>query len=458
MIRHKMSPRSEGGGWTFGSIFRSFMLMLAAFASLTVSTPAIAQEDDGGLFGGVTDFFTIENNAEGFDQRREGAKVLLESYPCVACDIFDNFASAVFDGMSAVDDEGPSLIPVVTGFASLFALFYLGSAFVAGDASDLPGRWQVFWRLCLAVAAASVVLAAPVTIMWDYVYSILFSIGKGVVNVVGGNSGTCARPGPGITADAPAGALEALSYMSTTVCGAYEMTLDGIANGLAMMTQRDGIANTLVYIFSGMFVVLIYGFLAITFPLRFIDVVIRLAIVSIITPLLVVCLVFKPTRGYFSIAISNVLNATAQFAILTVIFSIGKRVFDRMVDITVQAPPQSDSGAFGLGSIAGEQDFTAVVVQALVLVGIAVVFNGLVKSVPAIAAEFSRSSGGGGDAGGNAAVGMIGRVTTTTVGGTGAALGLSKMRGMAMANQARQADMIGKAVGNAMGRTGRGVS
>ena len=460
MIRHKMSPRGEGGGWNFGSIFRSFMLMVAAFASLTVSTPAMAQEDDGGgLFGGITDFFTIENNAEGFDQRREGAKVLLESYPCVACDIFDNFASAVFDGMSAVDDEGPSLIPVVTGFASLFALFYLGSAFVAGDASDLPGRWQVFWRLCLAVAFASFVLGnKPVTLMWDYVYSALFSIGQGVVNVVGGNSGSCDSPGPGITADAPAGALEALSYMSTTVCGAYEMTLDGIANGLAMMTQRDGIANTLVYIFSGMFVVLIYGFLAITFPLRFIDVVIRLAIVSIITPLLVVCLVFKPTRGYFSIAISNVLNATAQFAILTVIFSIGKRVFDRMVDITVQAPVESETGAFGLGSIAGEQDFTAVVVQALVLVGIAVVFNGLVKSVPAIAAEFSRSSGGGGDAGGNAAVGMIGRTTTAVVGGAGAAAGLGAMRGRALASQARQADMIGKAVGQAVGRTGRGVS
>mgnify|MGYP001237115438 CR=1 FL=1 len=433
----------SGSSWRISKVIKSLMVMMALVSSLLMSSAAMAQDDGGGGgFGlpGLDDieYFFVGENTESFDARRQGARALLDSYDCVACEIFDEFSSAVFNGMSRVDAEGPSLIPVVVGFAQVFALFYLGSAFVSGDASDLTGRWQVFWRLCLAVAAASAVLAAPVTIMWDYVYSLLFSIGTGVVNIVGG-AGTGCTSGSSISVSGvPDGARYALENMSTTVCGAYEMTLDGIANGMAIMTQKSGVVNTLAYIFTGMFVVLIYGFLAITFPLRFIDVVIRLAIVSIVTPILIVCLVFKPTRGYFSIAVSNVLNATAQFAILSIIFRIGSQVFTTMTDKVIAAAAETDL------------EFTEVIVQGLVLIGVAVVFNGIVKSVPAIAAEFSRSSGGGMDAGGNAAVGMVGRAATIVVSGAGAGVGVAAMRGRAMAGAAR-----GAAAGS---QTGRGVT
>ena len=442
--------------------FVHLIVMVAALASLSSATPAFAQGEPG-LLDTFSGMFTVENNAESFDQRREGAKIMLEGYPCFSCTVFDSFAGAVFTGLNNFDAAGASLIPVLIGFGNLFALFYLFSNFVAGDASDLAGRWAVVWRLCLAIAAASVVLAAPVSIMWNYFYDVLFSIGTGVANQVGGSSGSCTVSGSGISvSNAPAGAVEALQQMSTTVCGAYEMTLDGIANGLAMMTQRDGWINSLVYIIAGIFVVLIYGFLALIFPLRFIDVVIRMAIVTMITPLLVVCLVFKPTRGYFSIAVSTILNATAQFAILTIIFKLGKQVFQEVSNVTIESPVATESGSLMIGAIAGEQDFTAVVVQALILVGVAVVFNGLVKSVPAIAAEFSRSSGGGMDAGGNAAVGMISRAATTVAGGAGAAAGVGMLRSGAAAKALKQQDMLSKTVQGAvrseMNRTGRGVS
>jgi len=415
---------------------RFFMFALTAFMTFSVATPAMAQqnpnppggsqEESPGFFDRFGDYLTIENNAESFDRRRQDAKDLIESYPCVACDVFNAFATAVFDGMSRVDGEGRNFIPVLVGLANVFALFYLFSAFVSGDASDIVGRWQVFWRLCLAVAFASMVLLQPVTFIWNNVYDLIFSIGAGVVDFVGGNSVQCSKSLPALGASAPAGAQYALGVMQTTVCGAYEMTLDGIANGFAMATQKDGLVNSLIYAVAGLFVIAIYGYLALTFPLRFIDIVIRLAIVSILTPILVVCAVFKPTRGYAMIGVTNVLNATAQFAVLSIIFKIGSQVFDTMTDITIQAPVQTETGGFGLGaiglgSIGGDQDVTGVLMQALVLVGIALVFNALVKSVPAIAAEISRSSGGGMDAGGNAAVGMVGRATSTGAKGSGTA-------------------------------------
>jgi len=367
------------------------MLATTAFAQGTTAPPPPPPPADSSG-PGVWDLISMPFASETtFAERKEAYMQTLRGFDCVTCEIFDGFTGAVFQGSSRIDAAGQGLIPVMTGFATVFALFYLGSAFVSGDASDLTGRWQVFWRLCMAVAAGSIFLrGGALTMAWDYIFGPLFSIGTGVVNMMGGASST-AGCGGGTFGGVPAGAQPALSSMSRTVCGAYEMTLGGIANGFAMTTQGgDGIMSSIIYSVAGIMVIFIYGFLAITFPLRFIDVVLRLAIVGAITPILTLCAVFKPTRGYVSIGISNVLNATAQFAILSIVFSLGEQVFSDMVNRL-----QLDASASNVTQTMG---------NALVLVGIAVVFSGMVKAVPAIAAEFSRSSGGGGDVGGNAAM------------------------------------------------------
>ena len=107
---------------------KAFILILAAFASMTVSSPAMAQEDNGGggFLGGITDYFTIENNAESFDDRRDGAKILLESYPCIACGIFDNFASAVF-AAEFVLTAPPVLVPGPDSLSQSFSLLSLAA-------------------------------------------------------------------------------------------------------------------------------------------------------------------------------------------------------------------------------------------------------------------------------------------------------------------------------------------
>ena len=72
------------------------MVLMALVSSLLMSSAAMAQDDGGGGgFGlpGLDDieYFFVGENTESFDARRQGARALLDSYDCVACEIFDEF-------------------------------------------------------------------------------------------------------------------------------------------------------------------------------------------------------------------------------------------------------------------------------------------------------------------------------------------------------------------------------
>ena len=441
----------------------SFMASSSPASAQYVPPPATAPPPGSGSgsgsfgqwFGGLVDPFQFDGNGS-FESRKAGALEKLQSGQCWPCSIFKSFAGGVFRSIQVADSESRSLIPVLTGFATVFALFYLGSAFVSGDAGDLLGRWQVFWRLCIGVAAASTILQAGASsFVWDNFYSLLFSIGTAVAEAFGtaGAAGNC----PGLSGGAIAsGAQEALTSMAATVCGGYNMSLEGIATGLAMMTQIDGFINTLIFIVAGISLVAIYALLVLTFPLRFIDVLIRLAIVSMLTPILVVAAVFKPTRGYASIAVSNVLNATALFAIVSIIFRIGDTVVKEFLQSTNVSAGQVSNHLF-----AGNSDPGTALLNAVILVSVALIFLGMLRSAPSIASEFSRSSGGS-SAAGDAAVSAATAPVRAVAGGAGLAAGgaaAMKARSVAastrQAENASQAQAIGGQVAAALGKNAR---
>jgi len=428
--------------WIKGSKKR-FIGMMAVLAVVlsAVAMPVVAQDDGGGgTLNPFSDDFLAFKPDVPFDERKDAARGILDGYGCFSCEIFGKFSTSVFSVSGNVDAAGATLIPALIGFTTVFTFFYLGSAFVAGDASDLPGRWQVIWRLYLAATAGSIFLGAPLTYSWDYIFAPLFSIGTGVVNMMGGLGGASCT-GAGAVSGAPAGANDALQSMSQTVCGAYDMTKDGIATGMALATQTDGIINSLINGATGIAVILIYGFIAIIFPLRFIDVVIRLAIVGMITPILGLFAVFKPTRGYVMIAISNVLNATAQFAIMSIMFIVGAQVFNDVI---------SNSG-FGIEPTGDGSDSLSVLMNAFIIIGVAFVFTGMLKAVPGIAAEFSRFSGSGSDVG-SSAVGKLaaGTAVIATAGGAATKVALSKgASGAAGVGRAGAAGAAGKAAAGA---------
>ena len=216
------------------------------------------------------------------------------------------------------------------------------------------------------------------------------------------------------------------------VCESYKLTISGLATGLTLLDTGGGFSEILAYMLAGAMVTLVYGFIAITFPIRFIDVIVRMALVSIITPFLVVAATFKPTRGYAMIGVSIILNAAAQFALLVIILKIGSQVFlDFERRMIVEAGDNSTVGS--------------VLITALVLTAIALIFAGLIKAVPSIAAELTRSSSGGGE-GGSGAMRAVGGAATIAATG-GATAGALAVKGGAAAGR-----VTGRMAANRLGR------
>lgn len=247
--------------------------------------------------------------------------------------------------------------------------------------------------------------------------------------------------------------MEAIQSMSTTVCGGYHMTIEGIATGWAVATQVDGIINSFIFGVAGVLLIAIYALLALTFPLRFIDVLLKLAIVSLITPFLVVAAVFKPTRGYASIAISNVLNATALFAIVSIIFRVGSVILNEFLMNSAAGSDNVSNNRFS-----GDAISVDALISSMVLVAVALTFLGMLKSAPSIAAEFSRSSGGSssaGDAASGAAVAPV-KMAAGAAGLAAGGAGVAGMRAMGAATRGREATalagQIGGSVASAIGK------
>ena len=410
------------------SEFRKWLISFIAFFCISIMalnfSPVFAQSapppppppaENGNW---LKDIYTDLTTPRTFEQRRQAAfNGLGGKNNCWSCYIFNEFSVMIFEKGKEIDAASKSLIPVITGFATVFALFYLGTGFVAGDASDLPQRWTVFWRLCIAAAAGSAVLkVGAFTFAWDYIYGPLFSIGTALASAFGATASGCS---PGPSGVGPSGAADAIASMYGIVCGGHQMSVDGIALGIAVLSQTDGLLNSIIYAITGIIIAVIFLWIMISFPLRFIDVLMRMGIVGMITPLLVICAVFKPTRGYISIGISNILNASAQFAITAIMFSIGYKSFIRII-----ASSKLDAGASNNLWIANTSTVDTLS-NAIMLVGMATIFGAMLKSVPSIAAEFSQFRGGGGDAVGNAASSTAATVMTAPIKGAALAVGLA---------------------------------
>lgn len=427
--------------WIFSAVAALFFVVSIAGASpafaQTTPAPAPAPAPSGGGWFGIGDLFKDNTAPKTFDQRRQAAITAMGGKDnCWACDVFNQFSNQVFEKGAEAGAAGASLVPVISGFATVFALFYLGSGFVAGDASDLAQRWTVFWRLCIAAAAGAAVLKAnSFNFVWDYVYGPLFSIGTAIANSFGATASGCS---PGAPGGGPPGAADAIASMYGIVCGGHQMSIDGIAIGMAVGTQVDGFINTLIYGVAGIIIIIMFVWIMISFPLRFIDVLIRMGIVGIITPLLVIAAVFKPTRGYISIGISNVLNAAAQFAITAVMFAVGHDAFMKLISNL-----KLDAGASG-SMWTTNSSTVDTLSSAVVLVGMAAIFGAMLRSVPSIAAEFSQYRGSGGDTIGNSATGAAATAVTMPIKGAGMAAG-----GVAGVSAARRmATSVGTQTGN----------
>lgn len=421
---------------------------LMAFASVLFPfSPVLAQ--DGTALDYVSNFFSPDK--ESMQAVYNNNFKILSDAGCWGCNIFDIFSSSVFSsGRAVAQASSANLISVIVAVASLFSLFYIGSSFVAGDASDLLSRWKVFWNLMIAVTVGSAILASnSFDFAWNFVYNPLIQIPLGVAEAVPqyavstNNCGNFSAP-----ADMPSGAGRVMSEMREVICGGHNITIKGMAFGMSLATTGDGLVQFFINVIVGILIMIIFLWVAISFPLRFIDVLLRLTVVGVATPILVVCAVFKPTRGYVQIGISNVLYAGCLFAFTSIMFNLGGRFFDQAVENRIGNGKLTDTG------------MSLHLSESITLIAAAVIFSALLKMAPALASEFSQfrgqTGGGAGDAATSFAATTVSLPVKAAAAG-GATVVAGRMAGGSIA-KGMAGNGAGAAAGSAASSLGKGIS
>jgi hypothetical protein len=440
------------------SKFRIWILTLMAAFSLavgSVAVTAVAHAQDTPPASGspsgwdmVKSFFTQTMTPANTPSINETATLFLTEYgkTCWPCTIFNNFSEVVFQkGQQVSQDARAPFTRIIGAVSVVFCLFYLGGGLVAGDASDIARRWTSVWKFLLGAALGTIFLANSFDNMWNWVYGPVMAVPVAIAKEVGGtNSDMLTSIAAGMpcsvnTVSGPSGAAPIMAGMQGVVCGGHRISAAGMAYGFALMNHTNGFWGTITNVLSGLLLMAVFCWIAITFPLRFIDILIRLTIIGVLSPVLVVLAVFKPTRSFVQTAIQAVLHAACLFAFTSIMFSLGASIFSGLLTTSINA--------MGNGDTTGVQT----VVNGIFLIGGGIVFSSMIKMAPALAGEFSGfrgSSGGVGDAIGGAisgATSMVGK-------GAGAAASAPVSFGKAMYMKNQNAKAIGGKVAEALGK------
>jgi len=151
-----------------------------------------------------------------------------------------------------------------------------------------------------------------------------------------------------------------------------------------------------------------------------------------------------------------VLNATALFAIVSIIFRIGSVIMEEFLRNSAAG---SDNVSNNI--LSGNAIGVDVLISSIILVAVALTFLGMLKSAPSIAAELSRSSSGSSSAGDAATSAAVAPVKIVA-GGAGLATGAGAagmMRNAAAVTRGREAgalaSQIGGSVASAIGKNAR---
>lgn len=390
----------------------------------------------------------ISSGQKTFQEGYAESYAVLSGVGCWGCSVFDSFAFSMFSaGRSVSTQSADPLRGLIVAFASLFSIVYIGQSFVSGDASDLIGKWKVFWHLMIAVTIGSMWLAGGSAFdnTWNWIYGPLLKVPMAVADAVPvapmtSSSPTfftpttsCAAPTRSPSAP-PSGARDVVSDMRDVVCDGHLITMKGLAFGFALLMFGDGFFSMFANILAGIAIIGIFFWVAISFPLRFIDVLLRLTVVGIVTPILVVCAVFRPTRSYVKIGVSNVLNAGCLFAFTSIMFKLGHAFFEAAVNARLH---EMDKGIATMSLASSVQ-----------LVGAAIIFASMLKMAPTLASEFSQFGGQSGGVG-DAATGFASSMVSLPVKGAAAATGVAGAKMVATSAGKSAAQSLGKGIKNA---------
>ena len=431
---------------------RNWVLTLMAFITLSFGTLALgtaarAQDPNGG--GGWGALFTGVLTPANDKTVSASAREFMVQYnrQCWPCLIFNQFAQNVFTKGEEISGKAQEPFTRIIGAVSvLFCLYYLGGGLIAGDASDIARRWTTVWKFLIGAALGTVFLNNAFENMWNWVYGPVMAVPIAVNNEFGGMSNNMLSQLGGVTncsvntVGGPSGSAAIMSGMEGIVCGGHQLSGAGMAYGWGLIMHTNGFWGTLTNVICGTILMAVFCWVAITFPLRFIDILIRLTIIGILSPVIIVLAVFKPTRSYVTTAVQNVLYTGCLFAFTGIMFNLGASVFSGVLKTALD------------GMAASDTDPLTTVSNGIILIGGGIVFSSMIKMAPSLAQEFSGFRGGSGGGVGDAIGGAVSSGTSLATKGVGAGFGIpfSAVKGAHARSQ--NAKAIGGQVAQALGK------
>lgn len=430
------------------------MLVIGALITFAImSAPAVAQNQDAGnddrgsaagdALGVIWDagkaLVTFEDSdANPQESLDEWSAAFGSPSLCWGCELYDKMQSVTMEvGERGQEVFTAGAIKAINAFMGLWVVFQL-YLLLSPTHANSPSQSlnTIFQRLVLMMIVLAVLQANPYKfIMEEFVFRTIDDIMVAAQSLLGGGSAECGASSPG----------------SQLICSMHMQMGRGMGLGAflfddASMNPFPGGNWEPFQMIGGLIIFIAFAWMMIMLPFRLFDALIRIAVVSVILPVVVLAYQFKPTRGFCKQAVTSVLAAALTFLFTAIAVAIATELLNAVARPVIDQVSSSSASESYVGPL-GAKEF-------MILVAAACGMAAFIKQAGTLASEFAGFQGSMGDSGGAGATAVAGAATAAAAGG---AYGAAKVGGRMLSGAKSGAGSAVRSAGKAMfGKKGGG--
>lgn len=407
--------------------------LLLLFSVMVTSSPAMAQQTQpaqGYSIPGIMLPGFGTDDAQDADAKQNLAQwqqTFSDPQGCWGCTLFSSMATVTMNvgkkGEAIFKEGAIAAVNAFMGLWVVWQLFLLASPTNANN--PVQSIDTIFLRIVLMMVALFVLRQGPFQyIMVQYVFPTLGAVMQAGTSLISSGGGGCNSSG---------GGGEAASLVkggSGLMCAMHLQMGKGMGVGAFLMDSAQfsvmpGGKFELFKFVGGLIIFLSFMMMLIMLPFRLFDAMIRIAVVSIILPLVVLAYLFKPTRGVVKQAVTSLLAAGLTFFFTAVAVAISVDLLQELLGPLFSALEKGDADKV-VGPLTGTEFMS--------LIAAAVGMAAFIKQAGSLASEFAGFQGSMGDTGGAGAAAVGGAVVAAgSVAGYGAGKVSTKAGGAALA-------------------------
>jgi len=321
---------------------------------------------------------------------------------CWGCELYSSMATVTMDvGSRGEAVFAPGAIAAMNAFMGLWVVWQL---FLLASPTHANGPSQtidtIFQRLVLMMVVLFILHQGSFNyIMKGYALPAIDGVMTASRGILGEAFKECGYGGGNQLASAGSGLM----------CSMHQEMGKGIGLGAFLMDSSEfsfwpgGKFEILQWV-GGLAIALAFAWMMVMLPFRLFDAMIRIAVVSVILPVVVLAYQFKPTRGACKQAATSVLAAGLTFLFTAIAVAISVQLL-KVVASPVIASVTDGSNDNGFIGPLGGREF-------MVLIAAAIGMSAFIKQAGSIATEFAGFQGSMGSVGGAGAGAVAGAAAT----------------------------------------------